>query len=103
MRARLVADGQQVAEAVIADQQGRRALAFQKRIGGDGGADLHRINLAIAQQAANAFQGGIVIGLRIFAQQLGGDKAAIGLFRHDVGEGAAAIDPELPAHRGTPC
>jgi hypothetical protein len=32
----------------------------------------------------------------VFRQQLVGHQPAIGPLRHDIGEGAAAVDPELP-------
>ena len=43
---------------------------------------------------------GVVVALGILGQQLVRDQRAVGAARHDVGEGAAAVDPELPAGAG---
>ena len=45
-RPRLVADAQRVGEAAVDQQQGAVALALQQRVGGDGGAHLHRLDHA---------------------------------------------------------
>ena len=43
-RARLVADAQGVGEAAVDQQERAVALALQQRVGGDGGAHLHRLD-----------------------------------------------------------
>ncbi len=103
-RPRLVADAQDVGEAAIDHQQRALALALQQRIGGDRGAHLHRLDRAgrnrrvggQAEHALDAGDGGIGVARRILAQQLVGGQDAGRIARDDVGEGAAAIDPELP-------
>jgi hypothetical protein len=47
---------------------------------------------------ADAGHGGVEVVLGILGQQLVGDEGAVGAARHDVGKGAAAVDPELPVH-----
>jgi len=50
-----------------------------------------------AEQVADALHRGVAIGLGIFRQQLVGDELAVRPPPDHVGEGAAAIDQELPA------
>ena len=50
-----------------------------------------------AQQVADAGDRGVAVLLGILREQLVGDERAVGLARDDVGERAAAVDPELPA------
>ena len=104
-RAVLVADPELVREALCHHQQGAFALALQQRIGGYGGAHPHRLDavgrnrlpVRRSQYVADALQRGVVIMLRRFGEQLAGDIAAVRPPRHDVGEGSAPVDPELPA------
>ncbi len=49
------------------------------------------------EQVADALERRVLIPLRVLRQQLVGDQGAVGPARHDVGECAAAVDPELPA------
>ena len=109
-RTRLVADAQKVAEALVDDEQNGRAPPFQQRVGGDGRAHANLGNRMLGyrclgrecENVANAGDGGIVILARILGQELAGDDAAVGVSGDDVGEGASAIDPELPrTHRPT--
>ena len=101
----LVGDAQRVAETAGDDQQRRLALALEQRVGGHRGAHLHALDelrrdrLAGAQpeQVAHARHRRIAILLRVLRQQLVRDQRAIGAAPHHVGEGAAAVDPELPA------
>ncbi len=104
-RPRLVADAQHVGEAAVDDQQHAFALALQQRVGGDGGAHLHRIDQPFghrgargeAQRLADAGHRRVAIPFRVLGQQFAGRQAALGVARDDIGEGAATIDPELPA------
>ena len=50
-----------------------------------------------AQQAPNAGDRRVVVLLRVIGQQLVRHQRAVGLARDDIGESAAAVDPELPA------
>ena len=100
----LVGDAQRVGEAARDHQQHAIALALEQRVGGDGGAHLDRLDdrrdratRFDAQQLADAGDGGVAIALRVLGEQLVDDQRAVGPARDDVGEGAAAIDPELPA------
>ena len=104
LRPRLVADLERVAEALGDQQQRAVALALEQRVGGDRGAHLHRADAAgrdrlagaQAQQVADALHGGVGIGFRVFRQQLVRDQRAVRPPPHHVGEGAAAVDPEIP-------
>ncbi len=105
-RAGLVADAQGVGETLVHQQQGAVALALQQRVGGDGGAHFDRLDLsgrdrfirANAEDRFDAGDGGVLVALGVLRQQLMGGQCAVGMARDDVGEGAAAVDPELP-HR----
>ena len=59
------------------------------------------IGFAAAQpeQIPDALHGGIPIGVGIFRQQLVGEEAPVRPAADDVGEGPAAVDPEIPARR----
>ena len=103
-RAVLVADPKLVGEPPRHYQQGALALALQQRIGRNGGAHPHRLDALCrdrrigfgAQNVANALERGIVIMLRGFGEQLAGHIAAVRRAGHDVREGSAPVDPELP-------
>ena len=107
----LVADAQHVRKALVDHQQRAFPLAFQQRVGGDRGAHFHAIDQAgrdrgrerDAEHAFNAGDGGVAVAFRVFAEQLVGAELARRVSRHDVGEGAAAIDPELPRCHDEPC
>ena len=110
-RPRLVADARQVGEAPVQDQQHPLALALQQRIGGDRGAHLHRLDRPGRQRLArrqpedrpDARHRRVPIGPGILGQQLARAQPPFRVARHDVGEGPAAIHPELPArHRPIP-
>ena len=60
------------------------ALRGQRRIARD------------AEQIADAGERGVVIVAGVFGQQLMRGERAVGAPRDDVGERAAAVDPELP-------
>ena len=104
IRPGLIGDPQCVAEAPGNDQQGAVALALEQRIGGDRGAHLDvadargrdRCGLVDAEQIANALDGGIGIGFRIFRQQLALMQRAIGRAADHICKGAATVDPEIP-------
>ena len=104
-RAILVGDAQRVAEAARGHEQRLLALAFQQRVRGDRRAHLdalderRRDRLAGLQseQVADAGDRGVAILLGVLRQQLVRDEAAVRALGDDVGEGAAAVDPELPA------
>ena len=104
-RARLIADFKRVAEAARRDQRGFLALAFEQRVGGDGRSHLHRGDRARrngfarreAEQVADALHRGVAIGGGVFRQQLARAQAPARIAPHDVGERAAAVDPEVPA------
>jgi hypothetical protein len=105
LRARLIADTERVGKALRRDQDRGLALALQQGVGGDGGAHLHRIDPVgrdriarrYSQQIADTLDGGIGVAFGILGQQLMGGDRSVGPPRHNVGEGAAAVDPELPA------
>ena len=72
----LVADAQAVGEAGVHHQQGAFALTLQQRVGGDGGAHLHRVDLAgwdrgverDAQDGLDPGDGGIAVAAGVFGQ-----------------------------------
>ncbi len=100
----LVADAQRVGEAAVHHQQRALALALQQCVGGDGGAHLHRRHHALrdrrierhAKHGLDAGDGGVTVSTGVFTEQLVGGERLIGMARDDIGERAAAIDPELP-------
>ena len=104
LRPRLVADAKRVAKALGGQQQRALALALQQRVGGDRGAHLHRADAARRdwlafckpEQVADALDGGVAIGLRVLRQELVGRQRAVRAAADDIGEGAAAVDPEVP-------
>ena len=108
VRAGLVVNGERVAKPLSRHENGRRAAPLQQRIGGDGGAHLHRLN-ALArrrcarpqvQGAPDALNRRIGVQLGVFGQHFERAEPAVGRARDHVGEGAAAINPKLPARFG---
>ena len=101
----LVGDAQRVAEAPGDDQDGGLALPLQQGVGGDGGAEPDRADLAgrdvltrlQAEQLPDAGHRGVFVGFRAVGEQLAGDQPAVRAAGHDVGERAAPVDPEFPA------
>ena len=97
----LIADGERVAEAARYGEQGRFALAFEEGIGRDGAPHADREGgkcaLACAGQLADRTHRGVAGARGVFAQIFGGDDAAVGAARDHIGEGAAAVDPDVPA------
>jgi hypothetical protein len=104
-RALLVADAQRVAKALGRDQQRRLALALEQRVGRDRRAHLHALDLRRRdrligpqpQQVADAGHRRVAVLLGVLAQQLVRDQRPVGPLADHVGEGAATVDPELPA------
>ena len=105
MRPRLVADREQVLVPRRHQQQRGRTAALQQRVGGDRGAHPHHVDRLRRQPVAgrqpeqppDPDKRRVLAGTRVLAQQLGVVQAAVRRPSHDVGEGATAIDPELPA------
>ena len=101
----LVADLQRIAKALADDEEERIALALEQRVGGDRGAHPHRRDRVrrkrspprAPEQISDTGNRRIRIGFRILRQQLMREEAPVRRPRHDVGEGAAAIDEELPS------
>ena len=50
-----------------------------------------------AQQTPNSFDGCVVVMFGAFGEKFGGAQLAVGAQRYEIGERAAAIDPDLPA------
>lgn len=100
VRAVLVRDAQGVAEPAGDDQGGGFALALQEGVGGDGGphADgLHRRAGGVGEELADPRDGRVGIPRGVVRQELVGEQCGRRTPRDDVGEGAAPVDPELPA------
>ena len=104
-RSVLVSDAQRVAKPPRGHQQRGLALALQQRIGGHRGAhahrrhpiERHRLAIGQAQQVPNARHRRVAVALGRVGQELVRQQLAVGRARHDVGEGAAAVNPETPA------
>jgi hypothetical protein len=104
LRPSLVADAQRVAEAFRDDEERALALALEERIGGNRCAHLHgadrarrdRLAALEAEQVADARHGGVAIGFRVLGEELVRDQRSIWPPPDNVGEGAAAVDPEFP-------
>ena len=104
-RAILVRDAQRIAKALRRDQQRRLSLALQQRVGRHGRPHLHaldrcgrhRLARLQPQQVPDSGDGGVLVLFGVLRQQLVGEQPAPRLPGHDVGERAAAVDPELPA------
>ena len=107
----LVGDAQRIAETAGDEQQGFFTLAFKQGIGRDRGAHLYRFDKLAGyrgtgldpEQMAYARHRGVAVLIRVLRQQLVRGDGAVGAARNDVGEGAAAIYPELPAGGGCLC
>ncbi len=99
----LVADAQRVGEPGGGDQQHRLAAARQQRIGGHGGADLDRTDRGAAggragEDGTGRGQPRVAGGAAGHAgQHLAHVQHALRRHADHVREGAAAVDPELPA------
>jgi hypothetical protein len=104
----LVGDPGRVGEAAGDNEQQRFARALEQRVGGHGGAHLHRLDPVRGhrfarcqpEQPTDAFDGRVRVLLGVLRQQLRGDQRAVRPAAHHVGERAAAVDPELPAVGG---
>ncbi len=107
LRPVLVGDAQRVGEPLRDDQRGPLALALEQRVGRDRRPHLDRVDRVggdrrsrgQAKQLADALDRGVAVALRVVGQELVRREAAVGAARDDVGERAAAVDPELP-HTG---
>ena len=105
LRPVLVGDAQRIGEAPGDDKHRAVAGALQEGICGHGGAHFHRGDglggdgrrRAQAEHVADALERGVAIALGVLRQDFMGDEAAVGTAGDHVGEGAAAVDPELPA------
>ena len=104
LRARLIADLERVAKAARRDQERALALPFEQRVGGHRRAHLDDANRACwdrlaggePEKAADRLDRGIVVS-RAFGKKLPRMQAPSRVAADHVGEGAAAIDPEVPA------
>ena len=103
LRPVLVTDAQRIGEAARDDQRRALAGALEQGVRRDGRAHLHRRDRTArnrrigreTEQVADSLDGGVPVALRVFGQQLVRDERPVGTSCDDVGEGAAAIDPEL--------
>ena len=100
-----VAIRKRVAKAAGGDEQRALAAPLEQRVGRNGRAHLHGLDLrgrdhlagAQLEHAANTLDGGIRVVRGVLGEQFQGLQPAIGRTPHDIGECAAAVDPELPA------
>ncbi len=104
IRSRLIADPQRVAVTLRDKKRGRVALAFEKCVGGHGGAHLDRADETggngstglDTEQAANALHGCVSVAFRVFRQQLVGVQRSVRRTAYQVRECTAPVDPEIP-------
>ena len=104
----LRADGQQVGEARGHYERSAGALAFEERVGADGGAEGHRLDRrrgeidgrVQSEDRPNSGKGWVFAGAGGLCEQLGAAERSPRRPRDHVDEGAAAIDPDLPAVAG---
>jgi len=104
----LVTDAQRVGESLCRHKCGRFAFAFEQRVRRDGCTHLHRadavdgqrLTVGEVEQIANALHRGIVVTARVLGQQLVRGRRSVGVMRDEVGERAAAIDPEVDGRLG---
>ncbi len=102
--ARLRADLELISKPARDDEQRPVALALQERVGRDrrphldDGDALRRDRRAArdTEEAADRFECGVIVGAGVVGQELAGQDAAVRRAGDDVGERAAAIDPEVP-------
>ena len=103
-RPRLVADLERVAKAARRDEQGALAAPLEQGVGRDRRAHFddsdrarrNRVALMQAEKAADALDRGVLVG-RALRQEFLRMQAARGVAADHVGEGSAAVDPEVPA------
>ncbi len=97
----LITDGERIAEPPRDREQGRRALAFEQCVGRDGRTHADREPgkraCARAGEVADRIHRRIARTCGIFTQIFGRDDGAIGRSFDDIGKGAAAVDPDVPA------
>src|SRR5439155_439626 len=100
----LVGYAQGVAKAARDEEHGALALALQERVGRDGRAHLHDLDAfsgdgcpgGDCEQLAYSGDRGIAVAAGILGEQLVGEDAPVRAKGDDIGESAAAVDPELP-------
>jgi hypothetical protein len=86
------------------DEGGGDAFAFEERVGGDGCAHLDGADAGGGdggtggkiEELADGMEGCVVIGAGVDGEDFADVEAAGGVARDDIGEGAAAVDEELP-------
>ena len=104
LRPRLVADLERVAEAARGDEQRALAAPLEQRVGRDRRAHLDGADRALrdrlargeTEEAADRLDRRVVIE-RAFGEELARMQPPARIAADDVGERAAAIDPEVPA------
>ena len=101
----LVTDQQQISQAPIGHQQNRLTGALKQSIGGNGGAqpqflDQSRLNRLVwskTHQLAHGRHGRVPGHTRLLGKNLPHHQPTGGMTRHQIGERAATVNPELPA------
>ena len=109
-RAVLVGEAELLSEALRGDEKDGFALAFEQGVRGDRGAHLDAgdagrgdaVVRAKAEEFADAVQRGVSVAFGVFRQVLGAVESPVRLARDDVGERAAAVDPEIPGGHAHP-
>ncbi|MNN01770.1 hypothetical protein D3C81_1143980 [compost metagenome] len=104
----LISDSKCVAVTLRDNKHRRLALALQQSVCRYRGTHLHDLDavrrnglvLGKLQKTPHAFDCAVLVLRRILRQQLVRHHVARRLHAHDVREGAAAVDPELPALLG---
>src|SRR5262245_28480109 len=99
MGPRLGADLEQIAKAAADDERRFGSLAFEERVGRNGGAHAHvarRNSLVLSQpeQLTNAHERGAVTREHLRNREL----SRFGISTDAVGERTTTVDPKSPAH-----
>ena len=102
----LITDLQKIREAGVHQQRAGGTLALEEGVGGHGGAKAHLIHQARRDLCGASFEiepvanhphRGIARALGLLGEHFAHQQLSLGRARHQIGEGATAIDPKPPA------
>jgi len=99
----LITDAQQIGQARVSEQKYWLPLALKQSIGGHGGSQSKLLNARSGTKAFRRHEGldrihrWIALKAGLHRQHLAHDEPSVRPSCHHIGEGAAAIDRELPA------
>ena len=99
----LVTDQERIPHSLRSDEQGRRARAFEQRVGGHGGSEpdrVHAVAVRVAvlpEQHRDSTQRRVARLVRIVRKHLAREQRPVGGDADDVGKGPAPVHREPPA------